>query len=394
MKKVYNSILLFYLILHYIIPWVYYLIFGKVTIYSNFWDQPSANKALLLNIISIIGAILIIKFLPDKKEKILPKFSYVSCLYYFSILLAVVVAINAGGFGGLLSGKQTGTFFNYLRLFFNPLTLLALILFLKKPPYRTIFILFLFVVYLTFIGSRSAIIRLLIIGLIFPIFSNYELYRRKIKKFLIFILIISPFLFVLATSKRGYKNIDYSEMIIGRISSIELGMNPVFTKDNPEKSMGDLSLFYKKYNLKHQIRIIINSILPGSLFKDDVDPNQYYKTFFFGMSGEASRKQYMSMPISLPVYIYMYFGFSVSILITICFIVIYYLLWLYSYKRNNYFFLGLILSLYGFMYFFDFVMLFRNLFSIFLTIFSVVIFEKFIPVCKRKLIAWINNSTT
>src|SRR5215831_4016145 len=123
MKRAFISILLFYYIVHFIIPGIYFLIMGSFNTYTDVDDSSGIIKGFLLNSIKVLGTISIINFMPDKKIT-LPKFFKLTPLFYFSILFAVVNFFIGGGFEGKLTGSMAGSIFSYLALFLNPYIIL------------------------------------------------------------------------------------------------------------------------------------------------------------------------------------------------------------------------------------------------------------------------------
>ena len=406
MKKIFISILLFFMGFHFILPLIYYKIFGVITIYTYFYDKASATKAILLNIISISATILIILFLPDKKRKIEPKYNYTNLLFYIAAIYSIYFFMLAGNYAGIRSGSLLGSIYMYIKIFLDIGLILFVVLFYQRKRINIFIIVIVFVLLQTYFGSRSAVISLILLLLFFPIYQNYDKYKRKIKKIAVLIIILSPMLFFFATWMRGRKfahSIWLVNTVIGRISMIESSMLPIYykspmppiyykdDKDREHSNIGNLDIFYEKYSLLNQFKLSFNSLFPGAIFKEDVDPNQYYRTAFLDVPEDVAKKYYTSINITFPVYVYMYSNFGIAILISILVYIMYYFILLLS-KNYIYFFIPLLVSLYGFLYFFDFVMYFRQLLFSMLTIFAIILFEKFGKILKNTKIILINNN--
>ena len=93
MRKAYSNILLFYLVIHFIIPIIYYHFYDFINLYSDIDYGEFVYKGIILNIISIIGTICVIQFLPDKKIPKKPIFNH-----SFKGLCVICVSENASFF--------------------------------------------------------------------------------------------------------------------------------------------------------------------------------------------------------------------------------------------------------------------------------------------------------
>jgi hypothetical protein len=198
-------------------------------------------------------------------------------------------------------------------------------------------------------------------------FENFSFYKKKILTFLKFAVVVSPILFVYATQIRyGADYIDYKtigNLIMGRVSFVELGMIPIHYYDTGDL---DLSLFYEKYGIIHQTKLILDSLIPGDVFGFDVMPNNYYRSIFLGYSEDFVIDNYMSMNITLPVYFYMFMGYFGSLFTYL------YMLGYYSVckllKKSPFLVLLLLSTLYETLVYFDWVMVFSQFFIGLLTI--------------------------
>lgn len=367
MRKAFIYILVFYYCVHFIIPGIYFLFSGNFNTYTTTEDNEGILKGFLLNTVTIWGAILSIYFIPYKHKLIKPKFYNLTPLLYISIFISVVYYFLRGGFEGRLSNNMAGSILSYIVLFLNPFMILLAILFYQRKPFNLIVLFLVYLIYTTLTGSRSGVISLFTILLMYPVFSNYSSYKRSIKKVLVALLIISPVLFLIATIFVRNAGVDISSntilrLIMGRLSFLETSMLPIHYKD-----MGDpLSIFYDKYGLLNQIKLIIDSLFPGNLFTPDVMPNQYYRAAFMGRSENFVVNVYTSINMTFPIYLYMYFNAFFSCIIGIGLLVLYYRICLKF--RNNFFILiPLLASLYGLLIYFDWTMFFLQVFAYTLT---------------------------
>lgn len=373
MKKVFISILLFYLCFHYIIPLVYYITFGFVNTYSNIYDEGSLIKAFMLNLISILGAILIIIFIPSKKNLRQPTFKYSTKLYFISAILLVSSFFIYGGYKGAITGESQGTILSYIRLFFDLPTLLIVVFFFQSKPIRPYWLIFIYVVVMTLSGSRSAVITIILLFLMFPMFSNGFLYKKRIIKALRFLVILAPFLFVISSAIRGYASNRLFDLIIGRVSFLELNTIAIYKADSDKAIM---DLFYEKYGVVNQFEQITNAISPIDPFNYDVDPNQYFRSIFMGLPKHNVLDRYMSINLTLPVYLYLKYGAILACFLTIIFLISAFLI-LNQFCNNTYIVLIILVNFYSILYFFDWVMIFKGIYSSFLTVFFLYRYECF-----------------
>jgi hypothetical protein len=373
--------LLFYLVIHFIIPIIYYHFYDFVNLYSDIDYGEFVYKGIILNIISIIGTICVIQFLPDKKIPKKPIFNhsfkfYILCVVFFSIYL-----YSSGGYDGLLEGSLSGALISYILLFFDPAVGLILFLFLqKKIKYEGLAIL-IYVLLFTIGGSRSAIIIVVIIYLILQMFENSKKTKNKLRVYVLFFCLISPLAFYFGTSVRGVvDDSTISKLIVGRISMVELAGIPI---EAIEKQRISLALYESKYGIVNQIKQSINEISPIDPFKHDTNPNQYYRAIFLDKTELSILDKYMSMNITLPIYFYLETNMFFGCLFTIFFLSLLYYVWVIK-SENLYFLIGIIMSLYYLLQYFDWVMVTAGLFRIVLTIWSLNLLEKIINILSNK----------
>jgi len=377
MKKAIIAIVLYVLILHVLIPCIYYFFVGFTPVYSNLVDYPSLYKAIFLITIPLVLSIFILK-ISDKKEYVISPIvegKPISVLYYFSIVFKLFNFYLSGGFGALISGGSSGSLSNYISLFLNPFTLLLIMLFVQKDRISVIKAVFFYVAYITMSGSRSGVISIFFILFIGMAFEGYKYYGGKIKNFLKYGLILAPVLFIYATVTRGIDELvgfDFIiNQIIGRMSTLETSMLPLYYESNNL----DLDLFYLKYDFWHQLKLCIDALLPGQIFEFDVMPNNYYRAMFMGFTETFVIENYMSVNFTLPIYLYLKYGYF-AIPFTILYVIGFYRILLF-FKQKPFVVIILLSAFYDMIYFFDWVMVFMVLYSSLLTVLFVKMFIPF-----------------
>lgn len=370
MKKAFISILIFFFLFHFVIPGCYYLYNGFFNLYSEIDDPPAMIKAVWLNGLALLLTIIIILALPQKKATIAPKVYDVSYLYYFAAIFSVVYYIQRGGYEGVITGGMAGSLMAYLSIFLNPTVFIVILVFYQKKKYNVGWLLLSFIALVTLTGKRSAIIVVILMLLMYPAFDNYNLYKTKLRRYIAFFFLLSPALFILGSKMRGIdmdllNNELILKAIFGRLSMIELAGIPIHYKDLG--SGFDIDLFNEKYGLVHQLKLMLDSLIPGNIFEFDVMPNQYYRAVFLGYSADYAQDNYLSLNLTLPVYFYMFTGFIPAVILTAMLLVGYYLLWR-KYSGNVVVSIALITQLYTMLYYFDFVMWFSQIITTALSI--------------------------
>ncbi len=278
--------------------------------------------------------------------------------------------------------------FSYIDFFMRSNIILMALVFYQKKKTTPAILFFFYLVYTIVLGSRSGAVGLFVIFLIYPVFENFQRYKKQLKRTAFFFMALSPVLFVVASSFVRKYDVGVGleavvNQIAGRLSFLETSMLPIHYKDTNLS----LDLFYDKYSIVHQIKLMIDALIPGNVFEQDVMPNQYYRAVFLGYSEEWVLDVYNSINLTLPVYLYMYFNSFFTVIIGIGILVGYYLLCHVCYKKA-YLFLPLIFGLYHLLYFFDFVMWFLGVFPAMLTMLTIYgysIFQKgMVDYFKRK----------
>lgn len=377
MKNVFIVILSFFITVHFIIPYIIYSFGDPSTEFLEYYNASATAKAFWLNFISVALALIFIIYSRTKKIIIEPVYANLPIVYYTSVLYAIVVFFYSGGFYAAYTGTISGTILNYILVFFDYKIIFFIMLLFNRKNYNLFLAFLTFVATITIMGSRSAVMVLIIIFLIFPISANFEFIKSNFKKYLLIIVLISPMLFYYGTIRRGH-TVDagsMQRMILERLSFVNFAMLPVHSKDN---KVGDLDLFYEKYNPVYQLKLSFNALFPGDLFKQDVNPNQYYRAAFMGYPKEYVRKSYLSINMTLPVYIYMYSNFIVAVIISALIYILYFRFCEVLYYRSKLLAMAMVFLFYGFLYFFDFVMYFQGLFQLIISVLLAVLLNKFL----------------
>ena len=371
MRRLFSVLLIFFLLFHFLLPSLYFICFDFVNLYSD----VQGYAGMVVNVIAILGALVIIQHLPSKEKAVVASYNHLLSFFIISIFIFIYKFISGGGYVGMLTGNTNGTWISFLSLFFNMSTAFLLMMCLQKDIKHIYFLLCLYVILLTYTGSRSAIIIILFLLFYLPLFSNYEKVGRKIKHIFIVLAIVSPLCFKYATSIRSEIDKELlGKIIIGRISLVELSMIPL--KSYEDGSM-DATVFNEKYSSNSQIRQVLNVILPIDPFPYDVNPNQYFRQIFLGASESSILSSYMSMNMTLPVYFILKTNYVIGIIITILFLSFLFCFWI-KFASNKYIFFSILFSLYDILYYFDWVMIVQHIFSICCTLFAVDKYEKII----------------
>jgi hypothetical protein len=371
MKRIFYGILVFYLLLHILGPYLAYVAIG----YSPFFAIRDVSEAIptafWLNFLSVMLALVFVASLPPGRRTLDARIGRVSSYYYFAIVYSVAAFYYLGGFRGILGGAANGSAIGYLNMFMDLNAIMLILLAMQEANYSIILVFGLFVVGRTMTGSRSAFISLIPVVIAYVPFANFRRHKAAIFTALIVLAIVSPVLFLAATSIRKSSVNDIEKLILARVSYLETGAMAIEAKGRI-----DAAIFYEKYDLANQVKLVINSLIPGDLFPGDVDPNQYYRSAFMGFTREEAHDNYTSMNMTLPVFLFMYLGFFGAIIVCAAILVIYYLLMVISWPRHKAIFISLVLSLYGLLTFFDFVMFVRGFLTYMLTAFFCLFFSR------------------
>lgn len=370
MRRQFVYILLFFWGFHFLFPFVFQYLFGEITIYSDINSRIGfvINSVVCFVVIFFLYTIKIPSFI-----KISPIFNYVWVYYLLACVLTLLKFTLYGGFEGQITGAANGSIISFLTIPFNlKFAIFFLFMFQKKIKYISGCIIS-YILLTTIMGSRSAIISVLILLLYLPLYSNSSVLMPKLKRAFLVLCFFAPLLFIYATSVRTEIDMNgISKLIVGRISMIELSSIPLETKDDQSY---DTKLFSDKYSISNQLEQSMNVITPIDLFQNDVNPNQYYRSIFLGYSEEFVQNVYMSMNLTFPIYWILISNYFWGVLLASALLLLYFFLLVRS--RNNIFLFTILLcSLYEILYFFDLVMITQNMFRMFVSIIALYIVEK------------------
>lgn len=371
MRKQFVRFLLFFWSFHFLLPYIYQLIYGKVNIYSD----VDSELGLWINSIVIVLVIFVLYcFRIPYFEKIKPLYNYAKIHYFISLLLLILRFILGGGYSGLVAGSSNGAFISFLSLFFNVQSSFYFVFFFQKELKSVNLYVLSYIIALTMLGSRSAIIALLLLFLFFPLYENSEKWMGTMKKSLIVLCFFAPLLFVLGTLVRTEISFDFiSKLLVGRISMVEISSIPLNAKEDYSY---DAALFEEKYSIPNQVEQSINVLTPIDLFPYDVSPNQYYRSIFLGYSEDFVQNNYMSMNMTFPVYWVMLSNYFCGIILSITLLLLLFYVWVRN--RNSAYIVTLMLcSLYEILYFFDFVMIMQKILYVTLSFITLILVEHF-----------------
>lgn len=376
-KQIFYLLMSFLFCFHFLAPLICYFFFGLSPTYQiQYFEQASILKGLYLNLSSFVLGSFFIYITPFTPKIIITNQFYRSKIY---LIIAIIFSL-----GALIS---LGNFENSLKSLHQPSGILIFGNMFVNLDY---YFLFSFAFAVDFLPSTQIIyvIRNLIAAsrsasLSLSLFIPYTLWssnaKTYLKKYLIFLfmaILLSVFSFNWASNIRSQffkKNSTINEKIIqsfsinkqlvnkiiGRVSFLELSMLPIIYKD---KNLPNIQIFYDKYSVINQLKLIANNLVPGDIFASDVMPNQYYRSAFMNMSLQIAKENYTSINMTLPVYFYMYFNFLPAVIITGIIIWVYYIFTCAAFNLHPIIGSIFIYNFYSyFLSFFDFVTLIKFL---------------------------------
>lgn len=317
MKKVYYLIVTVVLGLNVIFPAMVYLWFGFFYVYYPV-STKYVGKATAFLVFMLILTICVVKLsrYGNKKIDIKKNDNYilvdnaVIILFWVSVTIRILKYIQTGGFLGIISGESNGTFLAYLSFFFDLRMLYFFVLlrfFRVENIKKIVFYSTVYVAISLMYSSRSGIFFVVLnCGILLFGLKISEKFRKKMIALLIISAIIAPFMFAIATASRGTTSIFSVEKlcrsIVGRLSIDEVA---AIELEQYENGMYKDQLFEEKYGIVNQSKLIVNTLIPGSLFENDVDPNQYWRAIFSNWSEDTVKMYYTSIYSILPMYLYL-----------------------------------------------------------------------------------------
>lgn len=96
MRRQFSIIIIFFLVFHFLLPCLYFLIYGFVNLYSD----VQGYVGCLINIISLLGTLFIIKKMPTMDSAPLKEYNHLSsffwCPYSLLYINFIVVVVIRG----------------------------------------------------------------------------------------------------------------------------------------------------------------------------------------------------------------------------------------------------------------------------------------------------------
>lgn len=371
LKNLFLIIISFYFLFHFAAPAIFYWWKGYVGLYNPaIIDYDAMKMGFSVNFLTAILAIILIWKTPWKFQSE-PKWKEVNSIFFLFLAVLFTIGVWLTNKSFFESVRNINTRHDYWvlgEMFFN---LDFYILFAATSSFNFIVESSLFYMIIKILaGSRSAPLVLLHLGACSWISPSFVKYKKKFIIYLIIPFLLGIFGYNFATKLREKTSSKLSGKIsdsmsinsgilyklMGRISYLESSMLPIHYKNlNDEQS---LSIFKEKYSLKNQMKIFINNIVLGNIFKFDVYPNQYYRAAFMGQSLGQVAEIYNSMNLTLPIYLFMNWGFTFGIIFSAIIIWSYFFITATAFRVHPLFGVCFLAALYpGLLTFFDFVML-------------------------------------
>lgn len=356
--------------------------------------------AIIVTIVFFVSALLIY-LIPrgDKqiKETIQCNLSY----YYIALFIYVVLAISGGvlDFYNVVTGGTNSTLLSYYSLFFYPVIIFLVFLFCIKNKGSILIFVGSYLILTLISHSRSGAVHLVIYLIGFALATDvlsikklrrrasdaYRKYHKQIKCIVLILIIIAPIVFVYSTYSRGSIVSDnehrVTETIAARCSCLDEAGLALYMCERNEQSE---KLFLEKYGVVNQMKCIIDSSIPGSLFEGDVDPNQYYRAIVGYMSATDAARYYSSTNLMLPIYMVMKYGVLAGTLFSVMIITIFYMV--VCRIRNNVWQVILIsIILMEMITFFDWVMIWRAFLRAALTVVTFELITRYMSIRNRRV---------
>lgn len=343
MKRLYIYMLLFLWGSGVVVPATWYILTGH---HAKIWGTPDEYLWQVAKLITVVIAlsIVIIVFMPDLRKRTEKSLlgqrlerntkTNVGVFYVFFLIKLIDNLWNSHKSGltvfeWTIQGGPSGRLMGYLSIFTDLGVLMAMYLLAYKKNFKIIPFIIVYVFYTVVSGSRSGMMWALVIliGMLFCVENN--VLKINLKKYIPYILIgilLMPFLYVVSSSLRGYENYGVEYMInqiVSRVSLLEDGGVALWKADC---GSWNESLFYEKYSLVNQFKCIVNSLIPGSVFEQDIWPNLYYRAIFLGESIEQCRSVYCSNFLILPVYLQLKYDKALAVIVSVMLVVGLYIL--------------------------------------------------------------------
>lgn len=329
--KAFKIQIIFAFLLNVLFPWSWYKLFGFNYVYYQV-DPIYLDYAFLLLTLSLLMAYFIPNLFKKKYVDISNSLIIspgIRKLFYLWVALRLITLIVFGGYEGIMDGAALGSVLNYMGMFLD----IRLIYFLymsyifKNEKFGELLVASLVYILISVLGgSRAAIFFIVFcIYLFFIIFKLSAKFKKQLIWFIVFLALLAPLTFFLATLQRGTSALAFNFLvnnIITRVSYLEVS---AIELEQWSEGTWIQSVFFDKYSLINQLQQGINSIVPGDIFSADVHPNQYWRAIFSGYSLEMCRKYYLSMYSILPTYLTIKYGIGLACIVYGGVVTLYYL---------------------------------------------------------------------
>lgn len=382
-------------LIHVFVPLGYKLCYGayprNIQNLRDVPDEISTKVVIILSAVYLISLIIIARF-PSKDTPLIPSEDGNVLYYYVSVAAAACMLLSFSGsaYTNAMSGALNASYYSYFIMLFNPQTLFILFLFCVNDRKRILVFVGSYLLFTLLSASRQGtlFIALNVAGYMLCV-STKETEDvkshiidgiRKNKKIFVGIIIImvitGPMLYVYSSNNRGTYSEDEThtvfETIASRCSCLENSGLALMKYDGGDY---DREVFLGKYGVSNQLVRIVDSTMPGSLFSEDVDPNQYFRYIFGYMSYENAARYYSSVNFMLPIYLIVKYGYTFGILLSILIIVGFSEMILRSKNRLLQACMSCIV-LKGILYYFDWVMIWKEALTVLLTVFVFELINK------------------
>lgn len=389
MKRLYLFTLIYFLLFRIVAPGVFYILFGYVDTVETrpiYYLFLAAGYMALPIIISIV----IIMLLPIGRGKVKSETGASMSFFYFCVLFSLFKQYQMGSYENALTGVMNGTWIAYASLFMDPQVLLIIYLMTKKQHYNLYMILFAFLIVTIAMSSRQGVLTIVVLLFAMCISTDkFKMYKKQIIFMVLCCVIFAVPIYSYSTMQRSSSAGSGRQLIrniVMRCSDLEVTSLALYQRD---AGIWKGDIFEEKYSLENQTKLVIDAMLPGSIWEDDVTPNQYYRSIFMGMDVEAAKVNYTSVNLTLPVYFHLKYPFVLSTALSVAIIVLFYIICA-MFKRNLFFIVSAYMILFEILMFFDWVQIFRQIEGVAFTCFFYYLVKRFsacvkIPKIKSKI---------
>lgn len=380
MKRLFLTVIFFYWVTTVFVPIVYTVLFGLE--YENMLAAPEYRMKAAVIMTSMLFLASILIFISNGSNDRLEPIIFVPNRYTEVVTIGQIFLVFILGGGSLSayayinwSGQLNGTLINYIELFIEIVPLIIIRL-LSENNNKELFAIVLYVLYTVSKSSRSGVMYVVLFYLCMRIASS-KCKGVNVKRLLLVGIgsLSAPFIYFFTSNNRGF---DYSDgkvlldRIIQRLSCLDCFGRAVQAYELKDYN---ITLFNEKYSFWKQLRIFINTLVPGDIFESDVWANQYHRSIFSDYTIEWSQTNYMSINLTLPGYLLL--KYSVPIAIVLGAVIIYLLYRICDkYKNYNVCRVVAVMGLWELLYFFDWTFVFVRIERIIFTVFAYYEYRK------------------